>query len=182
MLTATNTYSGGTGVDGGLLLVNGAVGTGLMAVLAGAVLGGTGTVGGAVTIGGAGVLAGGDANGLGTLTIGSNLTFAGSSATNRVRITGGNQGQYSSVRVTGGNVTLSNAALVLDASGLAGNVDGVIRLIVKSSPGPVDGTFGGPPEGAEVEHGQFRARISYVGGNGNDVVLLQPRGSVVVFR
>lgn len=72
-LAANNTYKGSTFVDAGTLLVNGnqTSATGTITVVAGAILGGTGTTG-ALTATITGTLAPGLATGLGT------LTFAGS--------------------------------------------------------------------------------------------------------
>ena len=54
VLTAANTYSGATAVNGGMLMVNNssgsATGTGAVSVASGATLAGTGTISGAVTI------------------------------------------------------------------------------------------------------------------------------------
>ena len=43
-------------------------------------------------------------------------------------------------------------------------------LLAKSSPGPVAGTFTGKPEGALFTAGGYEWRITYLGGDGNDVV------------
>jgi len=74
-LDGTGSFTGGTQVAQGTLLVNGnfAAATGVTTVAAGATLGGTGTIGGNVTLNG--TLAPG-AGGAGTLTIGGNLSIA----------------------------------------------------------------------------------------------------------
>ena len=83
-LTGTNnTYSGGTSVTDGTLLVNNAAGSGTgsgsLAVNAGGTLAGNGTIVGAVTVTAGGALLPG--NPLGLLTISNNLTLAGGSTT-----------------------------------------------------------------------------------------------------
>jgi autotransporter-associated beta strand protein len=83
-LTGTNnTYSGGTTINGGTLLVNNlagsATGTNLVAVNSGGTLAGTGIISGAVAVNTGGVFASG--NPLGTLTISNNLTLATGSTT-----------------------------------------------------------------------------------------------------
>ncbi len=76
VLAATNTYTGGTTVGSGMLLVNGSISNGAVNVNSGATLGGTGTVGGAVTVAGA-VAPGG--SGVGTLTTGGETWNGGGS-------------------------------------------------------------------------------------------------------
>ena len=77
ILTAANTYSGGTTVSTGTLLVNNgtgsATGAGAVAVVAGASLGGSGRIAGATTIGG--ILAPG--NSIGTLTVANDVIWNG---------------------------------------------------------------------------------------------------------
>jgi hypothetical protein len=50
-------------------------------------------------------------------------------------------------------------------------VGAVFTIVDKTSPGAVTGTFDGLPEGATVASGGSQLRISYVGGDGNDVTL-----------
>jgi rhamnogalacturonan endolyase len=82
-LSGTNSYSGGTTVSSGILLVNNtngsASGSGTVAVNSGGTLGGTGIISGAVTVQNGGALAPG--NPLGTLTVSNNLTLAAGSTT-----------------------------------------------------------------------------------------------------
>jgi hypothetical protein len=65
----------------------------------------------------------------------------------------------------GGAVTLGNAFLVMRA-----NVSSTFTLVNNQGFDPVSGIFLGLPEGAIVDHGQS-LRISYQGGDGNDVTL-----------
>jgi autotransporter-associated beta strand protein len=82
-LTGTNSYSGGTIISGGILLVNNLIGSGSgsgsVTVASGGTLGGNGIISGAVTVNYGGALSPG--NPLGTLTISNNLTLAGGSTT-----------------------------------------------------------------------------------------------------
>ena len=77
-----NTYSGGTTVSAGTLLVNNpagsGTGTGAVAVNGGT-LGGTGTISGAVTVNNGGTIAPGTASAIGTLTLGSTPVLNGTS-------------------------------------------------------------------------------------------------------
>ncbi len=69
-----------------------------------------------------------------------------------------------------GGVTLGGATLDLDGAGLPGT--GTITIIDNdNSADPVSGTFAGLPEGATIAHAGGVYRISYVGGDGNDVTL-----------
>ena len=99
ILSGTNSYSGGTTISGGILLVNNtnASGTGTVTVNSGGTLGGTGIIPGGVTVNSSGGFAPG--NPLGILTISNNLTLAAGSTTfiqvqhlpltnNAVKITG----------------------------------------------------------------------------------------------
>lgn len=75
ILTGNNTYSGGTAVNGGTLLVNGdhSAASGTTSVAGGATLGGTGIIGGDVVAAGGTISPG--SNGVGTLTIKGNMTL-----------------------------------------------------------------------------------------------------------
>ncbi len=77
-LTGANTYSGGTVINGGLILANNAsgsaTGTGAVTVNTDGALGGTGTVSGAVTVNAGGALSPGS-NGVGTVRFTSSLTL-----------------------------------------------------------------------------------------------------------
>jgi hypothetical protein len=68
-----------------------------------------------------------------------------------------------------GSVTLGGATLQLGISPVAA---GTIMMIDNDGSDPVNGTFAGLPEGAVVTtYRNARARISYIGGDGNDVTL-----------
>lgn len=83
ILTNANTYTGGTTVSGGILLVNNSggsgTGSGAVTVNSGGALGGNGIISGAVTVNSGGALAPG--NRLGTFTINNSLTLVGGSTT-----------------------------------------------------------------------------------------------------
>src|SRR5205823_5449295 len=75
-LTAPNTYSGGTTVSSGVLLVNNTSGSGTgtgNVIVSGGTLGGTGSIAGAINVT-SGTVAPGTSPG--TLTAGNGLTFA----------------------------------------------------------------------------------------------------------
>lgn len=81
-ITGTNTYSGGTTVNGGVLLVNNVSGSGTGSgtiTVNGGIMAGTGSISGSVAVNSGGTLAPG--NPLGTLTISNSLLLQSGSAT-----------------------------------------------------------------------------------------------------
>ncbi|MCX6972338.1 MAG: autotransporter-associated beta strand repeat-containing protein [Verrucomicrobia bacterium] len=117
VFSGANTYTGGTAVNAGTLLINGndSGSTGAVTVASGATLGGNGTIGGATTVNGN--LSPGNSPGL--LTFGSTLTLNG---TTTMEISGAGRGTtYDAVNVTGlltygGNLTLTIASPIGDAT------------------------------------------------------------------
>ena len=72
----------------------------------------------------------------------------------------------------GGDVHLDGATLSATfAAGFVPVPGDSYRIIDNSSADPVDGTFNGLPEGSTVTIGGSMFRLSYAGGDGNDVVL-----------
>jgi len=65
---------------------------------------------------------------------------------------------------------LGNAPLVTTLN-FAPNIGTVFTMIQNGSAGPISGTFNGLAEGATVTINGLAFRISYVGGDGNDVTL-----------
>jgi fibronectin-binding autotransporter adhesin len=122
-LTGINTFSGGTAVNAGRLLVNGQVdpnsgtGTGAVTVNTGGTFGGTGRAAGAVTIAGGGTIHGGDANQVGTLTINGGLTLADNATVNAIV-----------------GIRVNDSAPVAAAAGSGGSTDG-------TAPNPTSNNF-----------------------------------------
>lgn len=185
VLSNTNSpYTGGTAVNGGTLFVAGALTSpsNTVSVNAGGTLGGIGSLAGRVIVAAGGTLAGGDAGGSGALTLGSGLTLA-AGATYRLRLGGDQPLQCGTIRVTGGGVTLGGATLTIEGEVAAPVSPAALWIILKDSPGAVDGTFAGLPEGAAVfGTGSGTYRISYQAGDGNDVALLPPGGTLLLVK
>ena len=131
-------------------------------VLQGGLLAGTGTVTGFTQT--AGTVRPGDAGG--TLTINGNYALNG--GTLAVVLNGPAASSQGELKVTGG-VTLGGA-LNLSVGYVAGSGDKFV-IVDNSGPNPVSGQFTGLPDGATLTAGGQAFRISYFGGDGNDVTL-----------
>lgn len=166
-LGGTNTYTGGTTVSNGVLLVNNAggsgTGTGSVLVKSGATLGGTGTVGGAVTVESGGRLAPGASTG--TLTLTNGLAMANGSILN---LEIGGEGS-DLLRISGG---------VFNGAGAGG-----VTLAISDAGGMHDGTYelvnwtGATASGVEI--GDFALTLP-PGYNGRAKLVI--RGSALVLE
>jgi autotransporter-associated beta strand protein/T5SS/PEP-CTERM-associated repeat protein len=194
---ANNTYSGTTVVNDGTLLLLKAAGTNAFpgALTIGDGLGGPGAdvvrLGNSnqipdsapVTINSSGAL---DLNGkietigplsvhggqvlLGATSLKSGNTLLDSNAVFSVALNGEAAGtQYGQLGVTG-SVTLSNATLA-STFGFTPALGDVFKIIDNDGSDPVIGTFLNLSEGALLTNGAVVVRISYAGGDGNDVTL-----------
>lgn len=129
VLSAANTYSGGTRVSAGKLLINGdqSATVGNYTVDATGILGGTGRLGGDVTVNG--TLAPGGLAGPGTLTINGDLALAAASRLNyRLGAAGTVGGALNDLLVVGGDLTLNGTLNVTQSAGGTFG-PGIYRLI-----------------------------------------------------
>jgi len=151
-LTAINTYTGPTTVNGGILSVNGSIASSsLTTVNAGGTLGGNGTVGNTVINGG--TLAPG--NSIGLLTVQGNLVFT-AAASYMVEVSPANADR---TNVTG-TATLGGATV--NASFAAGTYV-VKQYTIVNATGGVIGTFNGPVN--TNLPGGFQSSLSYDANN-----------------
>ena len=140
-------------------------------VLTGATLGGVGVVNGTVTALGAGAVAPGASPGIlntgdVNLTAGSNLNVEVNGVT-----TAGTD--YDQLNVTG-TVDIDSAANLLTSGTVSGVPNGTTIVIIDNDDvDAVSGTFAGLLDGATVTINGQAFRISYSGGDGNDVVLVE---------
>src|SRR5438034_958433 len=176
-LTNANTYTGGTTIQAGSLLVKNrtgsATGTGAVQVNTGT-LGGTGTIAGAVTVGtgtssGATLLAGNSTTSPGTLTVNNTLTFNSLSTyqcvLNRTR------GKASTLTALGVTIT-SNVPFTFVDTGTGTLATGTVFTVINNtSANPIFGTFSNLSDGSIFTSNGTNFQVSYKGGTGNDLTL-----------
>ena len=121
VLMGDNTYTGGTTVSGGKLVVNGSIGD---VTVDGGSLGGSGTIGGSVSVA-SGTIATG--NSPGTLTIGDDLNLTSASVLDfELSSPSGTAGADSDLIAVGGDLTLDGSLNVIDAGGFDAGVYNLI--------------------------------------------------------
>ncbi|MCO6459291.1 MAG: autotransporter-associated beta strand repeat-containing protein, partial [Pirellulaceae bacterium] len=165
-LVADNSYRGVTTVGAGTLLVLGSQPSSPVLVNQGT-LGGTGRLG--ITTVAGGVLAPGD-NGAGILELQGGLTLE-SSGTLALDVRGTLPGQLHDQLRVEGPVSLGNSRLLVSSTFFLSGVGTSLTLIDNDRADSVQGTFAGLPEGTLLNLNRRNFRISYRGGDGNDVTL-----------
>ncbi len=175
-LTGADTYTGGTQVNAGELLVDGSLASSVT-VASGATLGGaasatagTGTVTAPVVVNG--TLTAGDATSpTGQLTVG-NLSFGSAGGLN-VALNGTTAGSGFDQFAATGTVNLTGATLNLTTQvGFNPAPGTTFDILVNNGGSAITGTFVGLAQGATVTAGLDQFTISYTGGtSGHDVVL-----------
>jgi autotransporter-associated beta strand protein len=172
-LNSNNTYAGASIVTGGFLQVNGSQPASPI-VLTGGALSGAGAVG-AVTfssIGSSSLSPG--VSGPGVLTCGNLALYP--STFFLVDVNGAAPGSgYDQLQVNG-VTALSNAVLSLSL-GFTPALGSTFTLLYHEGNEPIAGTFAGLPQGALLTNGATIFRISYTGGDGNDVTLTTTLGA-----
>ena len=176
-LANANTYTGGTTITKGTLLVKNATGsatgTGAVHVNAGT-LGGTGKITGAVTVGtgsssGAILLPGNSATKPGILTISSALTFNSLSTYKCVL----NRSTPIAGEVTALGVTINSGVpfTFVDTGTGTLTVGTVFTVINNTSASPITGTFSNLADGSVFASNGNNFQASYTSGTGNDLTL-----------
>jgi fibronectin-binding autotransporter adhesin len=174
-ITSSNSYLGRTFVNGGKLVVQGALTSTVLANTNG-LIGGSGAVGS--VFGTNGIVSPG-AGSVGVLET-KNVTLNSASSL-RVELKGTTPGTGHDQLKVVGTLVLANCGL--DASlGFGGAVSNQYVIVDNDGADPVIGTFAGLPQGGTTLIGGAAFAISYVGGDGNDVVLTQlarPPGAIM---
>src|SRR6185369_11828127 len=160
-----NTYPA-TAIEGGTLIFNGFQ-TNRVSVSSGATLGGSGAVGIVTAASGATVSPGSSP---GILSCSNLVLQAGSIL--KIEINGGIPGLgFDQLSIQGTN-TISGALLNLSTLSGATPLEGQPLVILDNDQAEsITGTFSALPEGSLVTVGLLKFRISYVGGDGNDLTL-----------
>ena len=87
----------------------------------------------------------------------------------QARLNGSTAGSQYDQLGAGGTVTLAGALDLVPGPDLAAGTS--FKILNKTSPGAISGTFAGKPEGSAFTEDGYTWIISYLGGDGNDVVL-----------
>jgi fibronectin-binding autotransporter adhesin len=180
-LGGVNTNTGAVAVNAGTLVVNGSTDpASAITANAGGTIGGTGNIQGPVSTASGGVVDAGAVGAFaGTLQVANSLVLVGGStfaAQLGGNTAGDGAGFYDQVTATG-TVDLGGATLSMSLIGAFTPVlnTSSFTILNKTSAGPVTGTFlvGGDPlvEGEVFVSGGLNYQISYLGGDGNDVVV-----------
>ncbi len=174
-ISAASSYSGSTTLNGGSLTINPGVGVSqtssvsvtngtlkvngtlgssstVTTINSGGTLGGSGTINGSVTVANGGTLAPGNSPNVMTFTNGFTISPGGNF---EVEILGPNPGNgtvgYDQALVTGGNVNISGANLLLPSPGGSGySPSSVLWIVNNTGTGTLTGEFSGLSNGAEL--------------------------------
>lgn len=166
LVEGIHTFTGGINHQGGVLLVNGTTDSASAVDVNSANLGGHGVINGVVLLD-AGTIAPGTSPGI--LTTGD-LSLDSLSVL-EAEIDGIFAGNEYDQVVVAGTVTLAGPALEVTGSYVPSGQGDALILINNDSGEAVEGTFADLPEGAYVNN-NGPMQITYTGGDGNDVVLL----------
>ncbi len=142
-LANVNTYSGATAINGGTLLVTGSTGSSsAVSVANGATLGGTGTINGTVSVSNGGTIQPTLSGSVGTLTLAnsSSPTFA-ATGTLHLRVPASATADEVYLSNSSASFACGNLNLVIDTTGLSGNVSGLTIVQAAKTSGGITGTF-----------------------------------------
>ncbi len=166
-LSGTNSYTGSTSVESGSMFINGIQPSSAVTVTNGT-LTGRGTTGPLVVTGGT-IMPGDLLESLSPmLTVAGNVTLNLATTIELHRRTFDGVRSLTKLKVNGA-VNLGGSTLNVRFGENPTNATSVV--IDNDASEPINGTFAGLPEGAIITSGGDQFRLSYVGGDGNDVTL-----------
>jgi fibronectin-binding autotransporter adhesin len=166
-LTGNNAYTGTTFAKGGTLIVNGQQPQSPVTIQTGGALAGTGSVGAISDLSGH-VRPG---NSCGALKCAGFITHSPANQL-EIEINGTTPGvNCDQLQVTGA-VTLMGGTLQL-AMNFPGAISNQYVVVKNDGANPVTGTFIGLPQGSMLTNNGAVFQITYTGGDGNDIVLIQ---------
>lgn len=166
-LLGVKTYAGPTTVPGGNLFITGLNTNSSISTLDGGTFSGTGEVGPLSCLNG--TVAPGGLTNAGVLFCQQGVALT-STAQLRFRLFDANGPEHDQLQVFG-SVALNGAQLIIIQATGATPVGASYLLIQNDGADAVIGTFNGLPEGGFLTNGPITFQLSYVGGDGNDVVL-----------
>ncbi len=174
-LSGANTYTGGTAVDDGVLLITNtsgsATGSGSLSINQGT-LGGTGKIMGLLSLGtgaGSGAFLAPGLGGSGRLTVQSSLRFGGLCSylceidTKRKR--------SDSVTAKGVTILVDTTFRLISLGHRAIPAGTTFAVIDNRSRNPINGTFDNLADGSTISAGGNTYLVNYEGGDGNDLTL-----------
>ena len=173
-LSGVNAYAGTTTINGGLLRITGSIAGGAVTVATGGALGGTGTVGGTVTVGLGTAISPSGAIRLtdgviGDLTLGSSLTFSGTTAipNNLSFDLGAGVATTDRITTVGAHNAATAGSVIVSLNQLAGGsvTPGIGKILIQ---GGAASTFAGYTLATTRSGGNIYSNLT---GSGNNLVV-----------